>query len=285
VPYFPDAEESSIRYPSDICTEKRGTDVVVVGEAVARTPTPVVDIALKVRDRVVSLRVHGERVYYRGLAGIVVGPAAPYERKPVVFERAYGGKSADFALVERRNPVGRGIARSAAELVDTAAPTIEHPAHPIVTAEDRPEPVGLGAIGPHWLPRCGYAGTFDDAWRRSRMPLMPVDFDIRYNNVAPPALWFEEPLAVGDSLALLGMHEDGLWQFELPAMPVRLSARLHDGRTLAVRPSIDTVLVEPRTNEVQLTLRRAFPVGRGKSLLREIRVDEAEALHTERHAS
>jgi hypothetical protein len=114
---------------------------------------------------------------------------------------------------------------------------------------------------------------------------MPVDFDIRYNNVAPPALWFEEPLAAGDNLALLGMHEDGLWQFELPAVPVRLSARLHDGRTLGVRPSIDTVLVEPGTNEVQLALRRAFPVGRGKSLLREIRVDEAEALHTERHAS
>jgi hypothetical protein len=287
VPYFTDAEESSIRYPSDICTEKRGTDLVVVGEAIARRPTPVVDIALKVRERVVSLRVHGERVYHRGLAGIAVGPAAPYERKPVVYERSYGGKSSDFALVERRNPVGRGLARTADELVDTAAPTIEHPAHPILTAEDGAEPVGLGAIGSHWLPRAGYAGTFDDTWRRSRMPLLPLDFDIRYNNVASPALWFEEPLAAGDSVALFGMHEDGLWQFELPVVPLRLSARLHDGRTLTLRPPIDTVLVEPGTNEVQLTLRHAFPVGRGKSLLREIRIDEAEVPHvphTERHA-
>src|ERR1700677_2830655 len=74
VPYFPDAAESSVRYPSDICTEKRGTDVVVVGEAIARGPTSVFDIGLKIRDRTVSLRVHGERVYYRGLGGIAVGP-------------------------------------------------------------------------------------------------------------------------------------------------------------------------------------------------------------------
>ena len=35
-------------------------------------------------------------------------------------------------------------------------------ARPILSAEDRPDPVGLGALGPHWLPRCNYAGTFDE---------------------------------------------------------------------------------------------------------------------------
>ena len=153
-----------------------------------------------------------------------------------------------------------------------------------MTAEDRPEPVGFGAIGPHWLPRCACAGTFDDAWRRARMPLMPLDFDLRYNNVASPALWFEQPLAAGDTLAIVGMHEDGLWQLDLPAVRVRLRARLHDGRTLTVHPALDTVLVEPGKDEVQLTLRRAFPVGRGKSLLREIRVDDqTEPTESTRH--
>ncbi len=283
VPHFPEMPESSLRYPSDICVEKRGTDVVVVGDAIAPRPTRALDVSARVRDRNVLIRVHGERVYYRGGAGIVVGPAAPFVRKAIVYELAYGGTSADFATVERRNPVGRGIARVAGELAGTPAPQIEHPGRPILSAEDRPDPVGLGALGPHWLPRCNYAGTFDETWRRSRMPLMPVDFDIRYNNVAHPDLQLDEPLVAGDRVAILGMHEDGLWHFDVPAVLVQLCARFHDGRRLTVRPAIDTVLLEPGKDEVQLTFRQAFPVGRGKSLLREIRVDEHEAPQ-ERHA-
>lgn len=285
-PHLPDAPESSIRYPSDICAAKRGTDIVIVGDAISRLPVPVMDVATRVRERVVHLRVHGERVYCRGAAGVIVGPAARFERMPLIYERAYGGRSADFVILERRNPVGRGVARDASDLVDTPAPQIEHPAAPITSAADRPEPVGFGAVGPHWLPRCGYAGTFDDAWRSSRMPLMPADFDIRYNNAAHPSLQLDEALVAGERIAILGMHEGGVWQVDLPAVPVRITARLHDGRRLNVRPHIDTVLVEPSKNEVQLTLRHAFAVGRGKSLLREIRVDEhAPANDTEVHVS
>jgi hypothetical protein len=135
------------------------------------------------------------------------------------------------------------------------------------------------------MPRRGYAGTFDDAWLRSRMPLMPADFDLRHHNVAHPALQFDEPLAAGEFVAILGMHEDGLWSIDLPAVPVTLSGRLHDGRRVTVRPLIDTVLIEPGKDEVQLTVRHAFPLGRGKSLLREIRVGEREAQGAEVYAS
>ena len=284
-PHFPEAPESSIRYPSDICIAKRGTDVVIVGEAISRSKVEAMDVAVRIRDRGVHLRVHGERLYCRGASSVVVGAAAPFERNPIVYERAYGGTSASYAIVERRNPVGRGVARDASELLGTPAPQIEHPAAPITRAEDHPEPVGFGALGPHWLPRCGYAGTFDDAWRSTRMPLMPADFDIRHNNVAHPSLQFDEALEAGERIAILGMHEDGLWQIELPAVPLRISARLHDGRRIDVRPRIDTVLIEPSKDEVRLTLRHAFPVGRGKSLLRALRVDEqAPANDTEVYA-
>jgi hypothetical protein len=284
VPHMPDACESSIRYPSDICITKRGTDVVIVGDAISRSPVPVMGVAARIRDRGVHLRVHGERLYYRGASGIVVGPPAPFTRKSVVYERAYGGTSADFAIVERRNPVGRGIARDPSDLVDTPAPQIEDPAMPITSAADRAEPVGFGAIATHWLPRASYAGTFDDAWRSSRMPLMPVDFDVRFNNVAHPSLQFDEPLVAGERIAILGMHVEGLWQIELPAVTVRISARLHDGRHLVLHPPIDTVLLEPDLDQVQLTFRHAFAVGRGRTLLREVRVDERPAQGIEVHA-
>jgi hypothetical protein len=273
VAHFPDAEDSSIRYPGDLCTEKRGTDVVIVGEAVSPRPVEVLNVAAQVKDRKLCLRVHGERVYYRGALGVTIGPAAPFERKPIVWERAYGGTSPDKSAVERKNPVGRGFGRSASELVGTPAPQIEDPAHPITSAADRPEPAGFGALGPHWSPRAEHAGTFDEAWRRTRMPRMPADFDVRHNNVAPAVLQFDPPLEPGAPLALLGMTPDGLWKVELPAMAVSLHGRYHDGRVVTVRPAIDTVLVEPLDERVELTLRHAFPMGRGKVALREIRVD------------
>jgi hypothetical protein len=281
VMHFPDATESSIRYPSDICVKKRGTDLVIVGHAISRRPTPAMDVAVQAKGRRVLLRVHGERLYYRAAAGIAIGPAAPFERKPIVYERAYGGTAADFRLVERRNPIGRGVARVPSELIDTPAPQIEDPAYPITTPDDRPAPAGLGAIAPHWLPRCGYAGTFDAAWIEARMPLMPADFDVRHNNVAHPSLQFEEPLAAGERIAILGMHEDGLWQIALPELRVRIHARFHNGRRATVHPVVDTVLLKPAEGELQLTLRHAFPAGRGRTLLRELRVDEHDEPHPE----
>ncbi len=273
VPSLPDADDSSVRYPSDVATAKRGTDVIVVGDAVSKVPVAAKDVAVRVRGRTVAVRVHGERVYYRSLGGIVVGPAAPFERKPIVYENAYGGATEDFRLVERRNPVGRGVAKRPADLVDRPAPTVEDPAHPITSTSDRPEPAGFGAIAGHWLPRADFAGTFDETWRATRMPLMPLDFDARYWNVAHPLLQFADGLRPGDIIAILGMTLDGLVTVELPPFPVEMHGKTDDGRTISMRPPVDTILVEPGTGRVELVARGTFPRGRGKTMLREIRVD------------
>lgn len=272
-PSFSDAKDSSVRYPSDVGTEKRGTDVVVVGDAVSVEPVTMMDVAVRVREVTAPLRVHGERVYYRALGRVAVGPAAPFERKPIMYESAYGGTTDDFSVVEQRNPVGRGVARTAIDLVEMPAPSIEHPAHPITAAGEASEPVGFGAIASHWLPRSRYAGTFDEAWRATRMPLMPRDFDVRYWNVADPSLQFEEHLRAGEPIAILGMTLGGPLRFELPALPVVLRGKTTDGRTLTARPPIDTVLVDTNAARVELTVRHVFPKGRGATLLREIRVD------------
>jgi hypothetical protein len=273
VPSYPDASNSSVRYPSDVGLEKRGTDVVIVGDAVSDAPVTLLDVAVRVRETSVSLRVHGERVYYGSLGGVVIGPAAPFERKPIVYEATYGGTSEDYSVVELRNPVGRGVAKAAGDLVGRPAPTIEHPAEPVGAAGDAPEPVGFGAIASHWLPRSRYAGTFDDVWRATRMPLAPHDFDARYWNVAHPSLQFEEHLRAKDPIAILGMTLGDPFVLELPALGVVLHGKTDDGRTLTARPPIDTVLVDTNAARVELTVRHVFPKGRGRTLLREIRVD------------
>lgn len=269
----PEAMDSSITRPSDVCVRKVGTDVVVFGDAVSPEPVESLDVAVHIRDRVTALRVHGDRIYYRGVGGVRVGPAAPFTRKTIVYERAYGGATEDWAVVDRNNPVGRGVCREEGELVGRPAPQIEDPAHPITGAGDRPEPVGFGAIPPAWSPRRELAGTFDEAWFRERRPLLPVDYHPRHGNLAHPRLQFDDPLRPGETVRLLGMSPHGPWEARLPEVPVTVAARFRDGSAERIRPPIDTVFIEPDRERIELTLRAVFAIGRGRRLLEEVRVD------------
>src|SRR5690242_11829585 len=53
----PEDPKSSARYPSDVCVDKHGADVVVVGEAFSRAKVACMDVAVRVCDRTVPLRV------------------------------------------------------------------------------------------------------------------------------------------------------------------------------------------------------------------------------------
>lgn len=270
----PEATDGSLRYPSDLCIEKVGADVIILGDAVSPRPVEAMDVAVKVRDTTVPLRVHGERVFYRGATGVMIGPAARFERMPIVYERAYGGTAADQWIVESHNPAGVGVAADPKDLVDRPAPQIEHPARPHRSASDKHPPVGLRAIRTHWSPRKELCGTFDAAWEATRAPMMPADFDVRFNNVAHPSLQVPA-LAAGDAIAVLGMSESGVVRFELPDLGVRIVGRSERSGRRETRPQIDTVLVEPGERRVEITLRQGFPLGRGLDRLREIRVESA----------
>jgi hypothetical protein len=269
VPRDPDTPHGSLLFPSDIALEKVGTDVVVVGDAISARPVKALDVAVSVKKRVAPLRVHGPRVYYEGMLGVAIGPAAPFERLPIAYEHAYGGTSEDGTVVELQNPAGAGVARRPSDLVGKSAPRIEHPSFPHTSAADRHPPMGYGAIAPHWSPRLERAGTLDARWREERMPLLPEDHDPRYGNAAHPSLQFDEPLAPGDPIAVVGMSLDP-FVFALPAFPVEVRARFDTGERASVRPAIDTVIVLPGERRVEIVARAAFPVGRGRRILREI---------------
>jgi hypothetical protein len=264
---------SSAQYPSDVCVQKRGADVVVLGDAISPHPATTVDVAIKVRNVTVPLRVHGERRFFRNVMEVAVSSPVPFERQPIVYERSYGGVSDDFSMVEPRNPSGVGVARRDSELIDRLAPQIEHPALPHRSPRDKHPPVGFGALLPHWSPRRDHAGTFDETWSATRMPLMPRDFDIRHDNVAHPSLSLDRPMERGDPIAVLGMSETGVVAFEVPDLRIVMRARFDRRGTVEVPAAIDTVLVEPNERRVELVVRRAFPVGRGRDLLREVVVD------------
>jgi hypothetical protein len=276
VPMHPEAEaegrSSSVRYPSDLGGEKPGADVVVVGSAFSPRPVHSAEVAVRAPGRTLSLRIFGERTFYKGAGGLTLGPAARFESAPVTYERAYGGVSRDGSLLDWRNPVGRGVHRSASELEGQLAPCVEDPAHPIQGTEAS-IPAGFGALPSWWLPRSAFAGTADEAWQRARMPLPPADFDRRFHQVACPGLQLDRPLRAGDVLATQGLCAAGLFDVTVPALALVAHVRRSDGPTLSLPLFLDTALLEPDADRVDFTFRCVVPLGRGRTLLREVRLD------------
>lgn len=265
---------SSLRYPSDVTGEKPGADIVVVGAAVSAKPVSSLDVVVRAPGRTATLRVHGERVYYKSALGLKLGQAAPFERAAITYERAYGGASRDGSVVDWRNPVGRGVHRSQAELDGAKAPCIEDPSRPIEPGREA-IPVGFGAIAMWWEPRRDFMGTMDAAWRAERMPLPPLDFDRRFYHVAHPSLQLDRALREGDLLATLGLCEEGLFDVTVPALSFVAHCRFAGAPPVTLPLVLDTALLEPEDGRVEFTLRRVVPLGRGATLLREVRLDVA----------
>lgn len=268
----PERPHGSVKYPSDLSCEKAGADIVVVGSALSPKPVSRMDLVVRVGAHEAPLVVFGPRVFYKGPLGITIGPAARFEEMPVIYELAYGGMAPDFRAADERNPAGRGVAHKLADLVDTPAPQIEHPAFPHAVATDDHAPAGYGATRGHWLPRRAFAGTFDEAWRDTRMPLLPTDYDVRFENVAHPALQLAESPRPGTLFSVLGMSPTGTFQGAIPDLKLVVHA-LRNGTKETLRPRVDLVLIEPARGRIELLSRAIWTMGRGRTALREVRVD------------
>ena len=123
-------------------------------------------------------------------------------------------------LVERRNPVGTGLAADPARLVGQRAPVIEDP----LAAIPWRTPTGFGPIPASWSPRAEWMGTHDEAWRRERAPVRPIDFNPRASCAAPPDLWSEVPLTGDEPVEIVGATPEGVWRFQLPRYTPRFLA-------------------------------------------------------------
>jgi hypothetical protein len=268
-PWDEDAPDvSSIKIPSDICLRKPSTDVIVVGAAVAPGRAPVTELNVLVRVGPVekSLRCYGTRVWYQGAAGLTLTPPEPFEALPLRWEYAFGGFDASDPdappKTEARNPVGCGVARKAGSLIHQQGPQIEDPEFPIDSPGYSGPPAGIGAIQRHWEPRLRYAGTYDDLWMQERMPLMPMDFDERFNQVAEPALVTPTYLRGGELVELHNLSHDGPIRFRLPKLNFYVGASIR-GEVQHFSPVLDTLILRPSDDRtVELTWRAAVPMPR-----------------------
>jgi hypothetical protein len=255
--YRGDPAQSSLKYASELHIGKPTADVILLGHA--WSPGKDVEqtvVRVTVAERSKTVQVFGDRTWKAN--GSFTSPQ-PFERIPIVYERAFGGShriSEHLTLAEERNPVGVGFAgrRKPEELVGQKLPNFEDPSFLIRTQGDAPPPAGLGFVAPAWLPRRRYAGTYDSTWQRTRAPYLPSDFDPRFFNAAAPDLTFARYLRGGEPVEILGACRQGPLRFQLPRCHLTAVVTLA-GTDQALSFVLETVLIEPDDNRLSLSWR------------------------------
>jgi hypothetical protein len=247
-----DPAQASPRLEAQIAFVKPGTDVVLLGHAHAPSPAAIeVAVGIKVGPVSKVARVVGDRFLVRRGGATVISPPQPFERIPLVYERAFGGwdrRDPDPGRhrCELRNPVGTGFRVDTLRGDDEVRmPNIEDPERPFRAYGDTPPPVGFGFVAPNWQPRAAFAGTYDAEWDRRRKPLLPSDFDRRFFNAGSPGLVAPGYLHGREPVVVIGASSEGRVVFELPGLapPVCVVA-LRGRKNVPVTTNLDTVVVD-----------------------------------------
>lgn len=238
----------SLAYPADMCLRKPGTDVVLAAKAHAPggRPAPRIDVRVEVGPLAKSLAVFGRRLWLDGGSGL--SEPAPIAELELRYDHAWGGRDDEDPkklCEEPRNPIGMGLTRDPASLKHRPAPHIEDPAHPIRSFRTAPPPAGVGPIGRSWEPRRRYAGTYDQDWQELRAPLLPDDFDDRFNLCASPGLTADQPLQGGEPVRLLNLVPGGgALSFALPKVRLEIALAVKDREPVLFTPHLDTVMID-----------------------------------------
>lgn len=262
--YYGDPALSSLRACSEMHIGKHGTDVWLVGHAHARDarPVPRMLVSLSVAERRKQVLVYGDRTWQSN--GTPSAPT-PFTTIPLVWERAFGGfhRLPDRTLAEERNPVGCGFAgeRSRDEMQGQPVPNLEDPAASLQKLGQVVDPAGFAPISASWLPRRAFAGTYDEAWQKTRAPYLPEDFDHRFLQYAPPEFAFNRFFTGGESVAIEGCAPDGPISFTVPPSPLDVSVRVA-GATKRPPANLETLAIEPDANRLCMTWRAALPCDR-----------------------
>lgn len=258
--YHGEPGHSSVKYDADLILTKRTTDIIVVGHAHAPTAVTELDVGFKVGPVQKILRVIGDRRW----EGFGASAPRPFEKMPLVYERAFGGVDRKSSQPDKdwdwRNPVGTGFAVSARNSSGLSLPNVEDPHRLIVTWDDRPSPAGFGAIASHWQPRAALAGTYDDHWVKHRQPLLAEDLDDGYFQCAPVDQQAPAFLRGGEPVVLHRLTPGGRLEFRLPKIYLGFDTRFFDGsREIHRNRRLHTVIVEPDYPRVSLVWHSALP--------------------------
>lgn len=273
--------ESSYKLEPETAWVKPATDVVLVAHAHAPTRGATeMDVAIKVGPVEKRARVVGDRTWVKSMGSITMTRPQPFERVPLRYENAFGGKDRSAGAperprIDRRNPVGVGYrAPDGAFEEGLRLPNVEAPTAMIDRYGDAPAAVGFGFVSPDWEPRASLAGVFDSAWEAQRFPLLPVTFDRRFFNGASAGMVAPGYLRGDEAVSLRGVSRQNESRFQLPmAAPLGATVALHRQKDKAVSLSLDTVVIDTDDDQVHLRWRAAVALRDGAHDVQAVRVE------------
>ncbi|MCC6528419.1 MAG: DUF2169 domain-containing protein, partial [Polyangiaceae bacterium] len=213
------------------------------------------EVRLRVGPLERRLVVQGPRRWERSGGRLVPGMATPFAELRLGWRVAFGGKDGDEAFAA--NPVGKGFwSRSARRDPEgLELPQVEDPDCLMSEPADLPAPACLEGVAPQGAPRVGLAGTYDEAWRRTRAPFVPDDFDPRFHHHGSGVLGGTARLVGGEPVELAGFDVEGTRRTRLPRLHPRLRLLGYD-----LVPVLGAVHLDAEEDLVALTYRFSLPV-------------------------
>ncbi len=283
VPSSEPPEKASVRYAAESSPAKAATDVALLGHAYpARAQAAEVDVALWVGPIRKSVRIFGDRRWMRGAARWRPSRPTPFEKMPLLYERAFGGWDTTAADARQhdfyaRNPVGLGFAASRASNPEgLLLPNLEDPSQLIEAPADRPAPAGFGFIAPAWTPRRERAGTYDDRWRAERFPFLPADFDAAFFQSSAPDLTVPGCLKGDEPVTVTNASRAGELTFAVPRRDLEVTVWIR-GEPTVHPPRLDTFIIEPDAGRALCTWKSSFLCVRKFLYIDLVRVREVPA--------
>lgn len=271
----------------DLVPCKPGTDILVFGSAIAPggKPSATWQASLRVGNVQKTVQVHGPRKMHKRLFGWKLGPAEPVTHVPLDYRLAFGGcidipaeLSADGAPTCLRfagNPAGCGwlpgpaafkhLPKAARTHVkqwvkrqkEIVAPQFDSVSSPFRHSTEEQPVQGFGPIARWWEPRVSKQGTYDEHWRNVRYPLLPEDFDARYNQSAPADMICTPHLAGDEGIDLVGFMPEKR-ELLLPGWKLLAVVTRASGDSAITFLVLDTVRLHLDSHQASLVWRAHF---------------------------
>lgn len=216
--------------------------------------------------RLAALRAFSPRIWIKDFGQLKASELGPSLRIPLLRPFAFGGQTLDArgnSLVDEHNPDGMGFYGTAAQAASAPLPWMQALDKPLRYWDDTvaEQALGLGLVPAHHQPRRALQGSFDDAWRQSRAPLLPLDHDPRHRNAAPQSLQLAESPRPGDVLALHHMGTEPLMRFVWPRVALVAQAETAGGTLLPPQElRWDTLAVDTEQADASLVWRALLPL-------------------------